>query len=291
MRTELKTKTEESGLFWPVGCYEYHEQEIGCHWHDEIEILCVERGKLQIQVGNQVLEGNAGELFVFGPGELHAATPVGEKSEFRVMIFSPEILCGPETDSIRLAYMGPMVAGTLILPRKIALAEPDGAEIHECFEEVFGFMQERKAYYQLMVKSRLLELFAYLLPKAQHLPSSLGKKESIAGEIKKVISYIREQYASPITLKELADICDMSEGHFCRIFKQYTMKTPIQYINGVRLSQAMELLLKTDRKIAEIAADTGFRSQSYFIAVFRESVGVTPSAYRAYAGAVMAVKI
>lgn len=291
MRTELKIKTEESGLFLPVGCYEYHQKEIGCHWHDEIEFLCVERGKLQIQAGYQVLDGNAGELFVFGPGELHAATPVGEKSEFRVVIFSPELLCGPEGDGIRLTYIGPMVAGTLILPRKIAIAEPDGAEIHECFEEIFRFMEERKACYELMVKSRLLELFAHLLPKAHRLPSIPGKKESTAGEIKKAISYIREQYAGPITLKELADICGMSEGHFCRIFKQYTMKTPIQYINAVRLSQAMELLLKTDRKIAEIAADTGFRSQSYFIAVFRESVGVTPSAYRAYAGAVMAVKI
>ena len=44
----------------------------------------------------------------------------------------------------------------------------------------------------------------------------------------------------------------MSSGHFCRLFKKYTFKTPVQYINGVRLSAATDLLLESDRKVLEM---------------------------------------
>lgn len=66
----------------------------------------------------------------------------------------------------------------------------------------------------------------------------------------------------------------MSSGHFCRLFKKYTFKTPVQYINGVRLSAATDLLLESDRKVLDVAFDTGFNSLSYFIGVFKQSMGL-----------------
>ncbi|HEX3037443.1 MAG TPA: helix-turn-helix transcriptional regulator [Oscillospiraceae bacterium] len=82
------------------------------------------------------------------------------------------------------------------------------------------------------------------------------------------------------TIQLLAERINVSQGHFCRLFKQYTMKTPIQYMNHYRLSKAMEFLQTTNRKILDIALDTGFSSLSYFINVFQKNIGCTPSAYR-----------
>ena len=72
----------------------------------------------------------------------------------------------------------------------------------------------------------------------------------------------------------------MSDGHFCRMFKKYTFKTPVQYMNSVRLSAAMDLLTRTDRKVLDIALDTGFNSLSYFIGVFKQGLGCTPTQFR-----------
>ena len=72
----------------------------------------------------------------------------------------------------------------------------------------------------------------------------------------------------------------MSEGHFCRVFKQYTLKTPVQFINGVRLTHAADELANTNKRVLDVAMDCGFNSVSYFIEVFRESCGITPSRYR-----------
>ena len=63
-------------------------------------------------------------------------------------------------------------------------------------------------------------------------------------------------------------------------FKKYTFKTPVQYMNSVRLSAAMDLLTRTDRKVLDIALDTGFNSLSYFIGVFKQGLGCTPTQFR-----------
>ena len=51
-------------------------------------------------------------------------------------------------------------------------------------------------------------------------------------------------------------------------------------MNSVRLSAAMDLLTRTDRKVLDIALDTGFNSLSYFIGVFKQGLGCTPTQFR-----------
>ena len=81
-------------------------------------------------------------------------------------------------------------------------------------------------------------------------------------------------------MDQLAEMSHLSTGHFCRLFKRYTFKTPVQYVNGVRLSAAADLLLESGRKELDIALETGFNSLSYFIGVFKQSMGCTPTEFR-----------
>lgn len=48
----------------------------------------------------------------------------------------------------------------------------------------------------------------------------------------------------------------MSSGHFCRLFKKYTFKTPVQYIRGAPFLPPRTLLLESDRKVLDVAFDT-----------------------------------
>ena len=112
------------------------------------------------------------------------------------------------------------------------------------------------------------------------MAESPATESSSFKSIKKVTKYINENYGSAISIDDLAALCNMSQGHFCRLFKQITLKTPVQYINNVRISKASEMLIFSDRKILDIAMDTGFNSLSYFIGVFKESMGITPTNYR-----------
>ena len=56
--------------------------------------------------------------------------------------------------------------------------------------------------------------------------------------------------------------------------------SPITYLIQRRLQISKDLLTQTDYSIAEIAASTGFASQSYFSQIFKKFTGISPNQYR-----------
>jgi AraC family transcriptional regulator len=82
----------------------------------------------------------------------------------------------------------------------------------------------------------------------------------------------------PLSLPELAANVELSQFHFCRMFKKSTNLTPHQYVLQLRIERARDLL--TGRlPLAEIAAQLGFADQSHFGAVFKRFLGITPSEF------------
>ncbi|MBR5449609.1 MAG: helix-turn-helix transcriptional regulator, partial [Clostridia bacterium] len=98
--------------------------------------------------------------------------------------------------------------------------------------------------------------------------------------LERVITYISEHYAEKITTATLAEMCYISEAHFCRFFKNAVGKTVIKYINEYRVEKATVLLLNTGGSVAEIAAEVGFEDPNYFSRVFRSVMGISPAEYR-----------
>ncbi|GIP17319.1 DNA-binding response regulator [Paenibacillus montaniterrae] len=98
--------------------------------------------------------------------------------------------------------------------------------------------------------------------------------------IKRVCEYIHSHYKKDISLTEMAQFSNMSISYFSAWFKRCTGRTLVQYIQEVRVEKAKQLLLETQLKNYEIAERVGFATQPYFIRVFKNSVGVSPNAFR-----------
>lgn len=98
--------------------------------------------------------------------------------------------------------------------------------------------------------------------------------------MERVKRYIEERYNEPITLEALAKVACLSKYHFCRRFKKETGMTCTRYINWVRIERAKKLLLDRSLTISNVSSDTGFNDLTYFERVFKEFVGISPSAYR-----------
>jgi len=90
--------------------------------------------------------------------------------------------------------------------------------------------------------------------------------------------FIDSHYADNIDLGNIADEAYFSKFHFIRQFKNIYRKTPHQYLIFVRIEKAMELL-KTGVAVSEACYAVGFESLSSFSALFKRTVGITPSAY------------
>lgn len=102
-----------------------------------------------------------------------------------------------------------------------------------------------------------------------------------ASDINAAVQYISEHYTETIELSRLARISGISEGHFCRAFKQHTHMRPIEYITHLRVEHAKDLLLSRSHfSITQIATKVGYADPTYFSKIFREKVGVSPDNYR-----------
>lgn len=99
-------------------------------------------------------------------------------------------------------------------------------------------------------------------------------------KIRAAAERMQADYASPLTLDELAAAAGLSKYYFTRSFKEAAGCTPGDYLAKIRMKHAVRLLRQTPATVEEVAARTGYASTSYFIKVFRRWVGFSPGEFR-----------
>ena len=98
--------------------------------------------------------------------------------------------------------------------------------------------------------------------------------------VRAVTDFIADNFASDISLAELAQVAGMSSFHFAREFKKSTGTSPHQYLIKFRVNQAKSLLANRDLPLVEVGLRSGFSHQSHFTRLFRRITGTTPHLYR-----------
>jgi AraC family transcriptional regulator len=83
-----------------------------------------------------------------------------------------------------------------------------------------------------------------------------------------------------VTLGELAAVAGLSPFHFAREFRRSTGLPPHRWLVEARLHRAIELLLRTDTPIAQVALRTGFAGQSHLGRHLKRRHGIAPGQVR-----------
>lgn len=109
-----------------------------------------------------------------------------------------------------------------------------------------------------------------------YLPDSFGIYNTIAPGI----IAIEKDGGENLYIKELADLCNISECYFRKLFKQYSGMSPTEYILQKKIHRAKTLLKYDNITAAEIAEMLGFGDPSYFTKKFKEYTKMTPTEYR-----------
>jgi YesN/AraC family two-component response regulator len=98
--------------------------------------------------------------------------------------------------------------------------------------------------------------------------------------VKRTVIYLHENYANPLSRREIAESIRVSENHLSRIFRRELGISPWDYLNRYRIRQAKELLASTEDSVTSVALQVGFNDPAYFSRVFRRQVGQSPTAFR-----------
>jgi len=100
-------------------------------------------------------------------------------------------------------------------------------------------------------------------------------------QIQRAVEYIEANFANDkMSLQDLCRHALMSTSYFSLVFKQHTGVTFIEYLTGIRIAKAKELLPHTALKFYEIAEQVGYKDPNYFSILFKKHTGMTPKDYR-----------
>ncbi|WHY79947.1 response regulator [Neobacillus sp. WH10] len=160
----------------------------------------------------------------------------------------------------------------------------------ECLERSIHTMKEKLSFLKLELAEKHQEtewLFGVgetvassdLLKQSYDsaVQAALNKDEAV---IQQCLHFLSQQYASPITLNQLAQEVHLSASHLSRIFKSQLGITFVDVLTKIRIKQAKELLENKELSIQFISDRVGFSSPDYFSSTFRKLEGISPSQFR-----------
>ena len=262
-------------------CTPFHTQP-SFHSHPELELVFIIEGYGKRIIGNKVEPFESGDMVFIGSNVPHLwlSDPVfyeeNSKLQSQVIVtyFNPKIFLQifdsiKEFESIRemirQSVKGIRIFGetrNTIADKLISLSTKQG------FEKVEGLLQ------------------------IMHLISTSSEKSFIDNNepdhyddlypdrLVDVIKFIKDNLHKQINLRQVADIACMTEQSFCRFFKKRIKKSFSHFLNDLRIAHARELLIQTDKPVADIAYLCGYNSSSHFCKVFKDHTGVSPFKYK-----------
>lgn len=101
-------------------------------------------------------------------------------------------------------------------------------------------------------------------------------------KVMQAMDFISANIARPISLRTVAAEVQLSPGRLAHLVKEVTGRSVLQIVQQVRVRQAQHLLERTSKSCTEVAYETGYSDQSYFIKHFKRITGTTPSRYRRF---------
>ncbi|WP_049974029.1 AraC family transcriptional regulator [Azospirillum sp. B4] len=99
-------------------------------------------------------------------------------------------------------------------------------------------------------------------------------------QVRRVQGHIRMHLAEAIRIRDVAGLARLSTSYFSRAFR-ITFGMPFtQYVIHQRMERARHLMATTDDPLSHIALTCGLADQAHLTRLFRQTMGVTPAAWR-----------
>ncbi len=275
----FREDTKHGAPDFPLQYYFVNENhpryEMNLHWHSEFEIIRVCSGELTLFVENRPHLIRAGDVAFVGGGQSHRAEP--RSAVYECVVFDLNMLCRHGSGRIT-GYILPLLDEGVELR---CLTGDKVPALQSAISDLFDSVKAQVPYFELDAYASAAKI-VYLLykegfvkfPEKAKLPPH--RKEMMSS----IIRWIEENYTERITLQSLAEVARTNEKYLCRLFKDYTGATPIEYINRLRIERAcLDLSSHTDN-ITTVAFDSGFSDAAYFCKIFKRYKGMTPREYR-----------
>ncbi len=280
MYYELKENRPHGTQYNPFSVYHIHNIkhsfQIPVHWHDELEIIYVKRGTLNVTIAGENYTGNEGEAFVVSQGSLHFMGSHTGDVDYYTFLFPLQFISFKTDDFYEQMIMSPLMNKRLSICHEIGTYALDICEklIDVCRQNLDD---EQSVSVQIDTKIILMQFIQRMSECGFLIENETSGRNNIE---KEMISYIQQNFTDDISLRDFGAQFHLSEKYISRYFKQHFNITLSQYLNHLRLKCAVQLLQDTELTVTEVALQSGYQNVSYFIRCFKKMYGVSPLKYR-----------
>ncbi len=237
------------------------------HYHNEIELYLLLRGRIKYFVDNKTFKLREGDLIIIPKGILHS-------TDSEDCLYNERLLLSLE-EKHYYSDVVPCIK-ELCAENIIHIPKENQPLIENMFYKIEAEYRNNRKNKDLMLKFYISELLVYL---HRYRQKNIGLAENTDLLMQSIAEYINLNYENELSLKILSKKFCMSESYISRRFKEALGTCISEYINYVRITNA-EKLLKTEKlPITEIALRCGFNDSSYFAGVFKKLKGITPYKY------------
>ena len=250
------------------------------HWHPDFEIATAECGVLDYQVGGQHIILEAGDSIFVNGNMLHGIKQLsGDGPDPMPNIVFSGALIASETSTIYQKYIQPIAQCDSLPFVVFRHSDSYHSEINCLIKDTYKQMNEKKACYELAIQRNISCIFDFISRNFVDLPKAEATRIQINNQIRlqKMLTYIYENYAEPVTLEDIAKVADISRSEAGRCFHTYMGCSPIDALIQYRLQMAHRLLSERTQTLQQISYACGFNSVNYFSRQFKKRFGYAPS--------------
>jgi len=262
------------GLRFPVKIVVKKEEE-ALHWHKDLEILCVLKGKVKLQMNNAFYELQEDDIFLINSEDLHSVMLETEKSIYLTLNID---LMYYEKFFMEMEYIVFIDDDSINSVENATLSNDIKRRIAQMLIEI----KNKNVDYQNRIIYNASSLLAVLIDNYNMVKKnakSLKNKDQFS-RIWKAYEYMYNNYNHRITLEEVANYVHVSKSHLSHIIKSNMGLSFERLLNQTRAEQSMKFLVTTDKSITRISEECGFSDPKYFKNFFVQFFHCTPLEYR-----------
>ncbi|MBO9606175.1 MAG: helix-turn-helix domain-containing protein [Paenibacillaceae bacterium] len=247
----------------------------GRHTHDFFELFLIIRGSVMHCINGAKIRLAENTLVFIRDRDIHFYEETEEGDcQFLNLSFYREAL-----DDL-FAYLGEGFPKEKLLapelPPSVMLARTETEYVRDRLEKLNLVSRADKPFMKAQVRALLAELFTRYV--------SLALDDPLPGNppvwLQSLCEAMTGKEHFTVGTPALVRLSGKSHAYLCRVFKRHLGMTPVQYVNGLRLSYAEKLLLTTDMEIVDVCLECGFDNMGHFYDLFKRHYRLPPHAFR-----------
>jgi AraC-like DNA-binding protein/mannose-6-phosphate isomerase-like protein (cupin superfamily) len=231
------------------------------HWHESLELLYFIEGDGFVLSDTEKSAVSPGDLAVVNSGNLHNVVSAGRQCRYYCLIIDKSFSDELEIPVDKL-HFSPVISD------KTAQSLMEGI-----IREILG----NDHYYRQAVKAAAAELLVYLCRVYSLSGGSSDRNGTRKSKIvKKGIGVMRRRFQETLSLEEICGEIGYSKYYFCHLFREYTGKSVMDYLQRYRCGYARSLLRSGICNVQESARSCGIPNLSHFSKLYKRYIGISP---------------